>query len=243
MQMHALLRSDNGVAAPPAPGRLRATRGGEGRDACYTKGLMPRYVDHDDRRAEILRATLEILAEKGPRGLTFRAVAARMGGSSTLVTHYFASRQALLDNLAEAVADWPAEVAELEAGVDDPRDRLRLFLHWLVPSTPEGLVAERGRINMIGEQDARVRTQHLFDTWDRHVRDHLRRHVEVLVPRRRLDGTIDLLRSITNGITLSAVEHPAEWPQKRQFAVIDDALDRLDLAPAPATRSRARAKV
>jgi AcrR family transcriptional regulator len=204
---------------------------------------MPRYVDHDDRRAEILRATLEVLAEKGARGLTFRAVAARMGGSSTLVTHYFASRQALLDNLAEVVADWPAEVAELETGVDDPAERLRLFLRWLVPSSEEGMIAERGRINMIGEQDARVRTQHLFDTWDRHVRDHLRRHVEALVPRRQVDATVDLLRSITNGITLSAVEHPAEWPQQRQFAVVDDALDRLGLAPAPARRSRARAKV
>ena len=204
---------------------------------------MPRYVDHEDRRAEILRATLEVLAEKGPRGLTFRAVAGRMGGSSTLVTHYFASRQALLDHLAESVADWPAEVAELEAGVDDPGERLRLFLRWMVPSDEEGMIAERGRVNLIGEQDARVRTQHLFDTWDRHVRDHLRRHVEALVPRRRVDATVDLLRSFTNGITLSAVEHPAEWPEQRQFAVIDDALERLGLAPAPTKRSRARARV
>lgn len=203
---------------------------------------MPRHVDHDDRRAEILRATLEILAERGPQGLTFRAVAGRMGGSSTLVTHYFPSRQALLDSLAEAVADWPDEVAELEVGVDDPSERLRLFLHWLVPSDEEGMIMERGRINMIGERDARVRTQHLFDTWDRHVREHLRRHVEALVPRSSVDAIVDLLRSISNGITLSAVEHPAEWPEKRQFAVIDDALERLALAPAPAKRSRALSK-
>jgi AcrR family transcriptional regulator len=203
---------------------------------------MPRHVDQDDRRAEILRATLEILAERGPQGLTFRAVAGRMGGSSTLVTHYFASRQALLDNLAAEVANWPTEVAELEVGVDDPSERLRLFLHWLVPSDEEGMIKERGRMNMIGEWDTRVRTHHLFDTWDQHVRDHLRRHVESLVPRRSVEATVDLLRSITNGITLSAVEHPADWPQKRQFAVIDDALDRLGLAPAPARRRRARAK-
>ena len=103
------------------------------------------------------------------------------------------------------------------------------------------MIAERGRIGMIGEHDARVRTQHLFETWDRHVRDHLRRHVEALVPRRSVEATVDLLRSITNGITLSAVEHQAEWPEERQFAVIDDALDRLGLAPAPAKRRRARA--
>lgn len=172
---------------------------------------MPRHVDHEDRRAEILDATLAVLAEKGPRGLTFRAVAARMGGSSTLVTHYFASRQALLDALAEVVAEWPANLAELEEGVEDPRERLRLFMRWLVPSDEQSLVAERGRVNLNGEHDARVRTQHLFDTWDRHVREHLRRHLKALVPARQIEATVDLLRSITNGITLSAVEHPAEW--------------------------------
>ena len=156
-----------------------------------------------------------------------------MGGSSTLVTHYFASRQALLDALAEVVAEWPANLAELEEGVEDPRERLRLFMRWLVPSDEQSLVAERGRVNLNGEHDARVRTQHLFDTWDRHVREHLRRHLKALVPARQIEATVDLLRSITNGITLSAVEHPAEWRKERQFAVIDDALARLGLAPAP----------
>lgn len=203
---------------------------------------MPRHVNHDNRRAEILQATLAVLAEKGPRGVTFRAVAARMGGSSTLVTHYFASRQALLDALAAAVADWPAELAELEQGVEDPGERLRLFLHWMVPADEEGLVTERGRVNLNAEHDARVRTQHLFDTWDKHVREHLRRHLKGLVPPHQVEATVDLLRSITNGITLSAVEHPGEWPGDRQFAVIDDALARLGLADAPSKRRRSRSR-
>lgn len=203
---------------------------------------MPRHVNHDDRRAEILEATLGLLAEKGPRGLTFRGVAARMGGSSTLVTHYFASRQALLDALAEVVAEWPADLAQLEQGVQDPGERLRLFLHWLVPADEKDLVAERGRINLNGEHDARVRTQHLFDTWDRHVREHLRRHLNGLVPPSQVEATVDLLRSITNGITLSAVEHPDEWPAERQFAVVDDALVRLGLTSAPSPRRRSRSR-
>jgi AcrR family transcriptional regulator len=165
-----------------------------------------------------------------------------MGGSSTLVTHYFASRQALLDALAEEVAQWPADLAELEDGVEDPGERLRLVMRWLVPADEQGLTEERGRINLNGEHDARVRTQHLFDTWDHHIREHLRRHLKGLVAPRQVEATIDLLRCITNGITLSAVEHPDEWPAERQFAVVDDALDRLDLVPAPAKRPRARAK-
>jgi AcrR family transcriptional regulator len=194
---------------------------------------MPRHVDHAERRAEILRATLELLAEQGPRGLTFRAVANRMGGSSTLVTHYFSSRQALLDALAERVADWPRDLARLETDVDDPAERLRLFLRWMVPAGADGYIEERARINLIGEHDAQIRTRKLFDTWDKHVRDHFRRHLEGLIAPRQVDAMIDLLRTLTNGLTLSAIEHPSQWPPERQFAVIDDALSAFGLAPSP----------
>jgi AcrR family transcriptional regulator len=188
---------------------------------------MPRHVDHDVRRAQIIEATLAVLAEQGPRGLTFRSVAERMGGSSTLVTHYFASRQALLDALAETVADWPRDLAELELDVDDPLERLRLFMRWMVPADEEGYIEERARLSLIGEAGARVRTRAIVDIWDDHARAHFRRHLEELVPPERIESMTDLLRTITNGITLSAIEHPNKWPAKRQFAVIDDALAML----------------
>jgi AcrR family transcriptional regulator len=189
---------------------------------------MPRHVDHDARRAQIIEATLGALAEHGPRGLTFRAVAQRMGGSTTFVTHYFASRQALIDALAESVATWPQDLAELELDVDDPMERLRLFMQWMVPIDEQSRIEERARLSLIGETDSRVRTRHLVDTWDTHVRDHFRRHLEQVVPPDRIEPTIDLLRAVTNGITLSAIEHPDDWPPERQFAVIDDALAMLE---------------
>jgi AcrR family transcriptional regulator len=191
---------------------------------------MPRHVDHSARRGEIIHATLSILAEKGPRAVTFRAVAQRMGGSSTLVTHYFKSRQELLDALVETVAEWPDDLQELEAGVDDPRERLRLFMHWMVPADPEAYMEERARISLAGGHDGSVRTQGIFDAWQAGVRAQFVRHLDGLVPSSELDPVIDILRSITNGITLSVIEHPDDWPAERQWQVIDDALERLGLA-------------
>jgi AcrR family transcriptional regulator len=197
---------------------------------------MPRYVDHDDRRSQIIEATLEVLAKEGPSGLNFRAVAGRMGGSSTIVTHYFSTKQELIDALVENLASWPAEVDELEVGVGDPRERLRLFLEWLLPCDERGLLEETARINLIGERDTRVRTEHLFAAWDRNVRNLLTRHVEELVPAERVRTVVDVLRSATNGITLSTVEHPDEWPCDRQFAVLDEVLAALSLAPHEGSR-------
>jgi AcrR family transcriptional regulator len=194
---------------------------------------MPRYVDREDRRSQIVNATLDVLSKEGPSGLNFRAVAGRMGGSSTVVTHYFSTKQELLDALVENLARWPTEVQELEVGVDDPSERLRLFLRWLLPCDEQGLRDETARINLIGERDTRVRTEHLFAAWDQNVRGLLTRHVEELVPARRVPAVVDVLRSATNGITLSTVEHPDEWPADRQFAVLDEILAAFGLLPRP----------
>lgn len=198
---------------------------------------MPRHVDHDDRRRAIIKATLTVLAEHGPQGLSFRAVTEEMGGgSSTLVTHYFPSRQSLLDALVgEYLADWPEEIAALEQGSDDPRERLRLFLQWLLPLDAQSQIEERGRLNLLGERQTRLRTQHLFDTWDANVRGLLAQHLDGLVPADRIAVTTDLLRTVTNGLTLTWAEHPDEWPPERMTAIVDEALGALDLLPDSVT--------
>jgi|SRR5579875_3861434 len=193
---------------------------------------MPRYVDHDDRRAQIVEATLEILADRGPRGLTFRAVAAKLGGSSTLITHYFGTRQALLDAIVETMSDWPSELDELEMDIDDDGERLRRFLIWMIPSTEHSRMQERGRINLLGEPDAKLRTRHIFASWDAEARELFRRHLRSLVPPEELELKVDVLRTLTNGLTLSTIEHPDDWPLERQTAVIDEALAALGLYPA-----------
>jgi AcrR family transcriptional regulator len=193
---------------------------------------MPRHVDHEDRRHQILMATREVLAQKGPGGLSIRNVAAAMGGSTTVVTHYYPSRQTLLDALVEGMVDWQEEIDAIEAGTTDQRERLRLFLQWLVPADEEGLLEETVRINLIGEHGSRLRTEHVFAAWDAKVRELLSRHLEGLVEPARMESTVDVLRSATNGITLSVVEHPTEWPAERQFAVIDEVLKAFGLSPA-----------
>ncbi|MER3394159.1 MAG: TetR family transcriptional regulator, partial [Microcella pacifica] len=55
----------------------------------------------DERRDEIVRATLRLVATKGFAGVTLRDVAAEVGVVHGLIRHYFASR----DDLVAAAFD------------------------------------------------------------------------------------------------------------------------------------------
>jgi len=54
-----------------------------------------------ERRAALTDAAIEVLAEEGARGLTFRAVDARAGVPTGTASNYFANRDELLHQVAE----------------------------------------------------------------------------------------------------------------------------------------------
>ena len=65
------------------------------------------------RREQILRATVRLLGDAGPAGLTHRAVAAEAGVPLAATTYYFASKDELLREALALLAS--EEVARLEA--------------------------------------------------------------------------------------------------------------------------------
>jgi TetR/AcrR family transcriptional repressor of bet genes len=84
----------------------------------------------DVRRQALVEATARCLAEKGVAGTSVRAICARAGVSSGLLTHYFDGVDALILATYEDVGarvSAALEQAVEEAG-DDPRDQLRACL-------------------------------------------------------------------------------------------------------------------
>lgn len=60
---------------------------------------------YGESREALLQATVDVVADKGLRGLTYRAVAEHAGVTNTLITHHFGSRDALI----VAAVEWAAE--------------------------------------------------------------------------------------------------------------------------------------
>ncbi|MGW2176709.1 TetR/AcrR family transcriptional regulator [Streptomyces sp. NPDC001732] len=59
-----------------------------------------------ERRAEIVRAALEVIAERGYRGASLSAVAERVGLSQQGLLHYFPTKEALLVAVLEERDQW-----------------------------------------------------------------------------------------------------------------------------------------
>lgn len=183
---------------------------------------MPRFVDHDIRKRDIVRATLEVLAESGVGGLSFRAVAARLGGSTTLVTHYFPNQDALLAEVASSsLVQWGEEIDALDKQGRTPEERLQTLLVWLMPVTPLGLTQERARINLLSSQLLGEGHRTALEEWDVKIRSVLRSHLDELVPQHEVERTVELLRVTISGVVLTVVEHPDSWPIERQLAIVE----------------------
>ncbi|KAB1645055.1 TetR/AcrR family transcriptional regulator [Gulosibacter chungangensis] len=61
-----------------------------------------RKPGYGDGKEALLRATVEVVAKKGLRGMTFRAVAEAAGVNNTLIAHHFGNR----DKLLAAALEW-----------------------------------------------------------------------------------------------------------------------------------------
>lgn len=190
---------------------------------------MPRYVDPVQRRAEIISAVIRALGEEGFSGFTIRSLAKRMGGSSTLVTHYFPTRESLLDALLSQTLEDAEKERETLLGIDDPRERLHAVLAFFLPDSEEALLLERVRVAMVPHMRIEPTVRDFFQRLEPGMRGLMRAALEEFVAPEQLDGMVDMLRVWTSGLALSAVEHPEIWTPERQRATLEQFLDSLAL--------------
>ncbi|PRB66772.1 TetR/AcrR family transcriptional regulator [Arthrobacter sp. MYb213] len=180
---------------------------------------MPKFVEAGDRKRDIIEAAMVVLAEHGFEGLTLRKVGKALGGSTSLVTHYYSTKDELLDDLPGILAvRWQSEIDELLSAADDPADALRRLLLWLIPNTDEKVRAERGRIQFSAVSHRIPSAARVLDRFDHYVRGCFRGLLSDEVPADDMENVIDMLRAVATGIELETVEH--KWSSERQEATL-----------------------
>ena len=93
---------------------------------------MPRIVDHDKQRADLLASSFALFAERGYGVVTMRALAAELGISTGSLYHYFEGKPAMFRQMLMARAD--QDVADAEAEIPghlDAAGRMEALLSYV----------------------------------------------------------------------------------------------------------------
>ncbi len=77
---------------------------------------MPKIVDHEQYRKEVLSKCFDLFAQKGYGSITMREISQSLGVSTGTLYHYFPSKQSLFEQLVEETCqqDVVMALAELE---------------------------------------------------------------------------------------------------------------------------------
>jgi AcrR family transcriptional regulator len=198
----------------------------------YHRAMPPAPGDHEARRRDVSEAVWRVLASGGFGHLTLRAVAAEMGVSTGMLTHYFATKQALVryaHTLAEQNTNVPVRPAE---GLSS----LRAALLDVLALTPEATAMNRVWVSFwdaaIGDPELGARETARYQRW----RHKLRPHVEAALAAGEIpaspdtDDTEDIViaaAALAHGIVVQALFDPHRFPPDRQIQLIDNHLRML----------------
>ncbi|BCJ60118.1 transcriptional regulator [Micromonospora endophytica] len=182
-------------------------------------GIMPKVVDHEERRRRLGAAACAVLSRTGAAGTTVRAVAGEAGMPLATAQHYLPTRElmvrAAMAHLVERVVDRARAIRTGPTALDT----LRLAVLELVPLDAERIFEARIWLVLTAESliDERIAAV---------LRDNaveLRGNLERLVTQARADGSIAVdadvpavasgLATLLDGLTvrlLSTALTPAE---------------------------------
>lgn len=200
---------------------------------------MPKVVDHDARREEVLAALWRVVQRDGLEGATMRAIAREAGVSSGVLAHYFRDKDDILRSGLELVN---RQIAEGAARVLGRRTGLAALLDVLSLTLP----LDDGRSRTVQFEvstwsralgDPRQRDEHLgyYDAWC----DLVGQLVQVAIDLGELPDSVDVelttasLVAFTDGLAVDALLHPERLSPRRQRALLEHQVHALAAVAPP----------
>jgi len=204
---------------------------------------MPRTRDADATRLRLSEAVFTTLADRGPVGLTLRAVAERAGCTTGLVLHTFPNKQALLLHARDVLHERTRLRADrVESDASHPAAALRAVVAAALPTDEATLAEARVWIGFLAAalSDPVLVERHADNSGafaDRLARlltaaDEARAtEVDATESGATEDGAAGdvtvraaALAAAVEGVSSLAAGDPERWPPVRQRAVLDRAV-------------------
>jgi AcrR family transcriptional regulator len=211
---------------------------------------MPKEVDHDERREELLEAVWRVIVRDGIEGTTIRAIAKETGWSTGVLSHYFADKDEIIASALRLAYE------RIASRWDEKLDGL----------TGVSALYELVVDNLPLDDERKLETQLLMNYWSMMIRGH----DLTARPRRRGPLLIDLLTrfvregqeageirldeapediaerllGLIDGFSLHGLLNPDRLNDERQIALIGQEFERLKQgARAAKTKTKTKTNV
>ena len=150
--------------------------------------LDSQRLPYGDGRDALLTAVIDVVAEKGLRGVTYRSVAARAGVNHTLITHHFGS----IEGLLAATLEWAVQRSIDETGLARVADFDEKFADALLASVSSEPELQLFQFEMLLEARRKPELKALLDR----LYDNYISTVERALRERSLDTDDELSRAV-----------------------------------------------
>ena len=188
---------------------------------------MPRLVDHEAKRREILEVTWRLMATRGADAATMREIAREAGYANGALAHYFANKDALIEAAFGYVFDRTNDrIREATVGLRGLA-ALRAFLVEVLPITEVTRLEARIVLPFWSRTVADERVAELNDA----AMQRWRRELAELLEQAREDGDVTVntpddvlaeqLLAMAMGLQVLATTHGTPTPAGTQLAMLD----------------------
>jgi AcrR family transcriptional regulator len=201
---------------------------------------MPKIVDWDARRDDILSATWRVIARDGIAKATIRAIARETGCSRGILAHYFDDKADILGSAL--VLSHRRVGARMDASAAGRRglDALRIVMLEALPLDEVRDLEAQIEISFWGRALGNPALRDLQHSEFDRLRKRLRVHLEEAAQLGQIGGNVDVdlathqLVVLIDGVSAERVLYPDRVPPERQVDLLDELLGGLRARDDPA---------
>jgi AcrR family transcriptional regulator len=194
---------------------------------------MPKIVDHDQRRQEVLAATWRVIARVGLDATTVRRIADEAGHSVGVLTHYFTDKEDILSSAhLLAFARARARIVEATRG-QSSLEALRLAMLEALPLDDERLLEAHVDVSFLGHTVGNAHLRQIRSKSNASSRAMWGRFVTQAQDsgevRRDEDAgfIVDEIQALIESLSIQAIIDPGRMTPEHQVALVSRFLARV----------------
>lgn len=198
---------------------------------------MPKIVNHEDRRREVIEATWRIIAAGGLANATTREIAREAGYSNGVLAHYFTDKSEILSSTLVAAHRGVRSRTDEMIADHTGLSALRILMLESLPLDEQRILEAQIEVSFWGQA---LGNPELIEIQNREVdgfRERLRRCLGEASRAGEIraevdtEGIVDELHVLMDGLSVQAVFYPAVATNDTQIGLLDALLDRIRAKP------------